>query len=62
MKLTQKQIALGWNISAAHEWMQALPLKDATLECVACGLKSKIIDMSKAKRCHEHVVGKNSGW
>ena len=62
MKLTQKQIALGWKISATHEWMQAWPLKDATLECVACRLKSKIIDISTAKRCNEHVVGKNSGW
>ena len=59
--LTEKQIALGWQISTAHEWIQLLPLTEKTVQCVACSLKTKIGDFD-VRRCKQHVVGAGSGF
>lgn len=57
--LTEEQIAQGWQISTAHEWMQKLPLNKGILVCVRCKLQTTIGDW-KVAPCDEHVVGRNS--
>jgi hypothetical protein len=48
-------------LNNSHEFMQSLPLTLKQVECVRCGIKTKIGDFD-IKKCTPHFVGVGSGW
>lgn len=61
IELTEYQKELGWKISTAHEFVQSLPLTRGCVECVACGVVTKI-GRWDIQECSPHVVSEKSGW